>query len=177
MYYRVAIQVDSVPTWQWKSTVLSSLDTLFRFLRLYGALPQECLLVFSSSSREGLEEQFVQENQGQESNAVTAAHFLRERLIRPPLGERRRAEREAGTDLEKVPIIIRTQPPLDERNKGVNFPERRGMNSLERARQALESGAGGDHDLPYRFTLPLSTLPVLGWMKLLVRVHNGELHP
>jgi hypothetical protein len=176
MYYRVAIQVDSVPTWQWKSTVLSSLDTLFRFLRLYGALPQECLLVFSSSSQEGLEEQFVQENQGQESNAVTAAHFLRERLIRPPLGERRRAEREAGTDLEKVPIIIRTQPPLDERNKGVNFPERRGMNSLERARQALESGAGGDHDLPYLFTLPLSTLQLLGWMKLLVRVRDGELH-
>ncbi len=34
MYYRVAIQVDAVPTWQWKSTVLSSLDTLFQFLRL-----------------------------------------------------------------------------------------------------------------------------------------------
>jgi hypothetical protein len=24
MYYRVAIQVDAAPTWQWKSTVLSS---------------------------------------------------------------------------------------------------------------------------------------------------------
>src|SRR5215472_1215894 len=117
MYYRVAIQVDSVPTRQWKSTVLSSLDTLFRFLRLYGALPQECLLVFSSSSREGLEEQFLQESQGLESNAVTAAHFLRERLIRPPLGERRRAEREAGRDREKVPITIRTQQPLDERSR------------------------------------------------------------
>jgi hypothetical protein len=44
MYYRVAIrrqgdQRDRPPTWQWKSTVLTSLQTLFQFLRLYGALP------------------------------------------------------------------------------------------------------------------------------------------
>ncbi len=98
MYYRVAIQVDSFPTWQWKSTVLSELSTLFRFLRLYGALSQECLRVFSSSSREGLEEQLKQENQGLGSNAVTAAHFLRVRLIRPPEEVRGIAEREAGTN-------------------------------------------------------------------------------
>jgi hypothetical protein len=46
MYYRVAIQVDAGPTWQWKSTVISSLESLFRFLRLYSALPQHRLLVF-----------------------------------------------------------------------------------------------------------------------------------
>ncbi len=33
MYYRVAIQVDPLPTWQWRSIVLSSLQTLFQFLR------------------------------------------------------------------------------------------------------------------------------------------------
>ena len=104
MYYRVAIKVDSLPIWQWKSTVLSSLDTLFRFLRLYGALPQECLWVFSSPSREGLEEQLMQEKQGLGSHAVTAAQFLRERLIRPPEGVRRRAEREVGTNMEMVSI-------------------------------------------------------------------------
>ena len=32
MYYRVAIQADSGPTRQWKSTILSSLESLFRFL-------------------------------------------------------------------------------------------------------------------------------------------------
>jgi hypothetical protein len=31
MYYRVAIQVDE-RDWRWVSTVLSSLDTIFRFL-------------------------------------------------------------------------------------------------------------------------------------------------
>jgi hypothetical protein len=35
MYYRVAVPVDPLSTWQWKSTVLSSLDTLFQFLHLH----------------------------------------------------------------------------------------------------------------------------------------------
>jgi hypothetical protein len=47
MYYRVAIQVDQVPHWQWKSTALSSLDVVFQWLRLYHALPQDRLRVFS----------------------------------------------------------------------------------------------------------------------------------
>ena len=177
MYYRAAIKVDSLPIWQWKSTALSSLDTLFRFLRLYGALPQECLWVFSSPSREGLQEQLVQENEGLGSNAVTAAQFLRERLIRPPERMRRIAVREAGTNVEMIPVVISTQQPCNERSVGVNVPEGRGMSSLERAREDLESGAGGDHDHPYRFTLPLSTLQVLAWMKLQARVRNGELRP
>ena len=38
MYYRVAIQrqgdqLDRPPSWQWRSTLLSSLQTLFQFLR------------------------------------------------------------------------------------------------------------------------------------------------
>jgi hypothetical protein len=92
MYYRVAIQADAGPTWQWKSTVISSLESLFRFLRLYSTLPQHRLLVCSSSSREGLQEQLEQENQGLASKAVTAAHFLHERRIHPPAEVRRTAE-------------------------------------------------------------------------------------
>ena len=64
MYYRVAIQVEPSPLWQWKSTMLSSLDTLVQFLRLYQALPQDHVRVFSSSSQEVLKEQFMQENNG-----------------------------------------------------------------------------------------------------------------
>lgn len=43
MYYRVAIQADPLPTWQWRSTVLSSLQTLFQFLQVYRAFPQDRL--------------------------------------------------------------------------------------------------------------------------------------
>src|SRR5260221_11236425 len=81
MYYRVAIQVNQQPAWQWKSTVLSSLDTLFRFLRLYSALPQDRLRVFSSS-REGMDELLAHVNNGSESNSVTAPQFLQERKVR-----------------------------------------------------------------------------------------------
>ena len=76
MYYRVATQVDAAPTWQWKSTVLYDLSTLFQFLQLFRALPQDQLRVFSSSSREGLAEQLEQENKRLASHWVTAAQFL-----------------------------------------------------------------------------------------------------
>lgn len=32
MYYRVAIQVDASPTWQWKSATLTSLNILMHWL-------------------------------------------------------------------------------------------------------------------------------------------------
>jgi len=81
MYDRVAIQVDQSPYRQWKSTVLSSLNTLLQFLRLYRALPQDHVWVFSSSSQEGLKQQFVPENKGLGPNLVTAAQFLQERML------------------------------------------------------------------------------------------------
>src|SRR6266699_3249736 len=77
IYYRIAIhrerdQLDRPSTWQWKSTALSSLQSLFQVLRLYGALPQEHLRVFSSPSREGLEEQLRQGNRGLDSDGVSS---------------------------------------------------------------------------------------------------------
>ena len=64
MYYRVANQVGPSLTGQWKSTALSELSALFQFLRLYAAFPHDCLRVFSSTSREEMNEQLVRENQG-----------------------------------------------------------------------------------------------------------------
>jgi hypothetical protein len=64
MYYRVAwyqsaIQAHPPPSWQWKSTVLSSLAAVLQFLRLHQALPPDRLRVFSSCSCEDLDEQLV----------------------------------------------------------------------------------------------------------------------
>src|SRR5260370_29746552 len=84
MYYRVAIQVDASSIWQWRSTVLSSLDALFQLLRLYRAVPQDRLRVFSCSSREGMIEQLVRVNQGLLSTSVTAAQFMHDRMIGSP---------------------------------------------------------------------------------------------
>lgn len=176
MYYRVAIQLDAAPTWQWKSTVLSELSTLFQFLRLLRALPQDHLRVFSSSTREGLAEQLEQENQGLASNSVTAAQFLRERMIRLPVVQNI-SERKVGTTPELVAIAVTRQQALNESGKGVSTLERRGISAQDRRREELESGPGGDHDLPYRFSLPISLPQVLAWMSLLVKVQHGELHP
>src|SRR2546421_7434116 len=182
MYYRVAFQVEPALTWQWKSTVLSSLGTLFQFLRLYKALPQYHLRVFSSSSREGLEEQLVQDNNGLEANSVTAAQFLHERLI----GSREmirvaseRREQGTGTQVEQrmTSVAVSVLPSMNGSNEEAHTLDERGMSTLERRRMELEGGAGGDHDSPYIFTLPTLMPQTLSWMKLLVRVQEGALEP
>ena len=79
MYSRVAIQVDPSPTWQWKSTALSSLNLVLQWLQFYRAFPQERLRIFSSSSREALNEQLVRENQGLVSTLLPVTQFLQAR--------------------------------------------------------------------------------------------------
>jgi hypothetical protein len=177
MYYRVAIKADQVPHWQWKSTILSSLDALFQLLRLYRAVPQDRLRVFSSSSRQGLEERLEQENKGLASTSVTAAQFLRERRIHPPAEGQQTSERERGTSLERVPIAGISLQPVNEPGWGGSVLESRSMSALERRREEVESGPGADHDLPYRFSLPLSLPQVLAWTRLLAKVHCGALQP
>ncbi len=176
--------MDEVPIWQWKSTVLSSLDTLFQFLRLFRTLPHDQLRVFSSSSHEGLAEQLEQENRGLASHSVTAAQFLRERLLRSPadgvvprfiVGNS--LEREGGTSLEKGTVAMISQQAANERGGRGSALESRSMSALERRREELESGPGGDHDLPYRFSLPGSLPQVFAWRTLQERVQHGELHP
>jgi len=176
MYYRVAIQVDAAPTWQWQSTVLSSLQTVIQFLRIYRTR-QDHMRVFSSSSREGLAEQLEQENQGLSSPSVTAAHFLRERMLCPPTVGRSISKREGGTQLQRGAIAVIGQPAAKERGGEGSVLQSRAMNALQRRREELESGPGGDHDLPYSFSWPRSVPQVLAWMTLLARVQRGELHP
>ncbi len=176
MYYRVAIQRDSSVLWQWKSTVLSSLDTVVQFLRLYRALPPDRLRVFFSSERVSLAEQLEQENQGLPSTSLTAAQFLSERMILPSTA-RSRASREGATPRERGSVVVISQQAVNERDGEASALESRGMRILERRREELESGPGGDHDLPYSFSLPLSLPQVLAWMTLLARVQKGELHP
>jgi hypothetical protein len=180
MYYRVAIQrqedqLEQPPSWQWKSTLLSSLQTLFQFLRLYGALRLDHLRVFSSSSQTGLEEQLMQENKGFGSLSVTAAHFLQERLIHSPEVRRGTPEREGGAYQQMASIAVARQPSVNESSREVNGRVGRGMSSLERRRLELELGPGGDHDVLCSLVLPPSMPQVLAWMRLLARIQRGEL--
>ncbi len=167
MYYRVAIQVHSSPTWQWKSTALSSLNILLQWLQFYRALPQDRLHIFSSPSREALNEQLLRENQGLGSASVPATQFLQERRITP-----REVMREASADgtqgNERTTFMAAESRPSQCESS---------RSPLDKRREELERGAGGDHDLPYRFTLPTSMPQVLAWLKLQVRVQQGNLQP
>jgi hypothetical protein len=167
MYYRGAIQVDPSPTWQWKSTALSSLNLVLQWLQFYRAFPQERLRIFSSSSREALHEQLVRENQGLASTSVPATQFLQARGITPrgAVGEACAGGARAHEHTAFIPA--KTSPT----------PDGRGVSELDKRREELEYGAGGDHDLPYRFTLPTSLPQVLGWVKLLARVRQGDFQP
>jgi len=187
MYYRVAwyqsaIQVHPLPTWQWQSTVLSSLETVFQFLRLYSALPQDRLRVFSSSSCEDLDEQLMQENKGLGSHSVTAAQFLQELMIRSPEGTRGTPERDEGADRRWQPSLMgasaaRSQPSAKENGTEGNDLVATGASALESRRLELERGPGGDQDVPYRFALPACLPQALAWMRLLARVHREEVQP
>ena len=176
MYYRVAIQRNTPPSWWWKSSALGSLNSLFQWFRLFRALPQDHLRVFSSSSREGLAEQFEQESKGLASHSVTVAQFLSERLIRLPMVQGT-SEQEGETSPEMASLAMTSQPRVNERSGGGSAMESRGMSALERRRQELESGSGGDQDLPYRFSLTISLPQVLAWITLREKVQQGELHP
>ena len=164
MYYRVAIQVKASPTWQWKSTALNSQSSLWRWLQFYRVFPRERLRIFSSPSREELNEQLARENQGLRSLSVPAAQFLQERGMAPrevrgqaSAGGTQANERGAFAALSKLSLSASGASPLDKR------------------REDLERGAGGDYDTPYQFALPLSMPQVLAWLKLQVRVQQGDL--
>ena len=173
MYYRVAFKrVPSAP-WQWKSTALSELSALFQWLRVYAALPHDRLRVFSSSSHEEMQEQLARENQGLVSNSATAAQFLQERRICCP--------QVAGPGTRgyqrKVPVAVVTHPTEYGESRGAPAVEAGPLTHLERRRAELEQGAGGDHDIPYLFTLPTLTPRLLAWMRLQAKVQQGELEP
>jgi hypothetical protein len=175
IYYRVAWKTNQSPVWQWKSTKLTSLNALFLFLRMYSALPQDHLRVFSSSSLESLDEMLMRENNGWASTSVTAEQFLHERGIR--LRELTGEVSERGTEenQEMGSIAVTTKPLRNEQSTPEHSLDKRPLSSLERRRAEVECGAGGDHDVPYTFALPLSMPQTLAWIRLLVKVQRGEL--
>lgn len=208
MYYRIAIrreldQLDRPQNWKWKSTVLSSLQALFQFLRLYGALPQDQLRVFSSSSREGLEEQLAQENQGLNSHSITATQFLQERNKAVRERAQSALEQSLSTQATQQEATVATWAKdvwekyaamrtaqavqqgatvasssfLREYIATTGAPESNCLSLLDKKRLEIEPGPGGDHDVPYNFALPVSLPQVLAWMRLLASVHRGELQP
>ena len=96
IYYRVALKAQQGTEWKWRSTVLTSLQTLLMFLRTHSAIPREQTLVFCSLSADGRDELLKRENQGKVSSALPASHFLKGMKI--DTQEVRKLEMELKTD-------------------------------------------------------------------------------
>ena len=175
--YRVAIQINTDSSWQWKSTVLGSMETLFGWLRLYRMIPLEQLRVFSASSKEDLHEQLLRANQGLDSTSVPAATFLKARRMSiegltgvAPAWKLQVHQRHGA--LPVISAAIRNQRPIE----GLPVYEQN-MPGLERQRVAIEGGPGGDHDRPYRFAFPTSMPQVITWLRLMKLIQRGALQP
>jgi hypothetical protein len=136
MYYRVAIQADASPTWQWKSTKLSSLNILLQWLQYHRILSRDRLRIFSSYSQEELNEQLERENQGLLSNSVPAIQFLQERRIAPQGAGCEVSTSETRANERMASIAAVTRP-----SQGVSI-----TSPLDKRREKLERGAGGDHE-------------------------------
>ena len=155
--------------------MLSSLDALFRFLRLYRAFPPDRLRVFSSSSREEMDAQLVRENNGVASHSVTAAQFLRERLINTQEIAQGVPDHQTYDYPETATIGAKAKHPVNERSAGARSLNESSMSILDMRRIDAEYGAASDHDLPYSFALPQSWPQVLAWTRLLAKVQTGAL--
>lgn len=175
MYYRVAIQTNSLPAWKWKSSVLSSLNVLFHFLQLHRTIPANRLRIFTSPSHENMNEMLLRENEGFGDYSVTAEQFLRARHLHVWETEGpEHIQQEAHTTTEdKAPGSPQTA--LTASSMTINHLPAFIMNPLDRRRQEIEFGPGGDHDCPYTFTLPQSVPEMLAWIKLLEKVQGSSI--
>jgi hypothetical protein len=176
IYYRVALQADQSNPWRWKSTVLTSLDALFGFLKLCSMLPRDSIRVFYSSSVECMNVMLERENKGLASNSITAEQLITGRRSIHSL-EMVRLEKELGllTNREKIATSISTAQSLNDRN--VKSSHEKCDSSLDLRRSELEFGTSADHDIPYEFELPTLIPQALAWIDLLVKVHSGKLVP
>jgi hypothetical protein len=174
-YYRMAWQDRQTATLIWKTTALTSLQAVFQLLRSFRALPQDSIRVFMAASKEDLNEMLSRENARLVSGSVTAVQFLRDRLLHVP--GQHATENTTAEPAVRLAMVLAARSSQREQHTNTGFPDSAGPNSLERMRLERESGPGGDHDTPYRFTLPVSTPQLLAWVRLQTRVQAGELQP
>jgi hypothetical protein len=168
IYYRVASQMDTSSAWKWWSTILTSLEGLFRLLRLYAGLPPDRLRVFFASSKQGLDEMLRRESQGAISNSMTLEQLIAQKwCINPTQIKRMEAELGLQENKESASLTVLTEQPANGKWMPVPVPE------MAQVQQDQRTGA--DHDLPYLFTLPPFLPEALSWARLLTKVQAGEL--
>ena len=124
----------------------------------------------------------LRENNGLVSNSLTAEQFFTTQQIDQLA--MKRLEAESGT-MEQIALL--STPAYAERLS--NQHGSTALEAAEHSRYATHSGPleqrrlevelrpGGDHDVPYTFSLPTSVPQALAWAAMLARVQRGELEP
>jgi hypothetical protein len=167
MYYRIAIETTCRPTWSWVSTSLGSLNSVRDWLRFYYSLPRDRLCVFSASSRDDLSEPPLYKTPKLVLTPIPATRLM------PAAGGGPGDQGEAVTAATRQgPTSTLAWSPL---RQFAQSPEKSSTSPLDARRDELERGVGGDHDCPYRFSVPASTSELLAWARLLSRVLHDDL--
>ncbi len=174
LYYRIALRSNETANWQWKSTVVTSLEAVLGLIKMYSCVSKDRIRVFFSTSAEKLNEMLARENDGQTSNSMTATQFLKgQRISREDIV---RLESQPSIHEKKVavPAAVLAIRVVNENRANVNGA---GINVLDIRRLEVEPGIPGDHDTPYKFSLPTSMPQTLAWLRLMLKVQSGELEP
>lgn len=169
LYYRLALRNRHTDRWNWKSTALTSLDSVFHLIRIYSAIDQERLRIFSASSKTELEEQLNAENNGGTSSSVSAAQFLHKN---PELNSQARQQQDHSRKEPFAPrsIVVEARAAKQEISLTAYAAGAHTLSTLDQKRLEMEMGAGGDHDTPYVFSFPTFTPQLLAWIQLQNRV-------
>ena len=174
IYYRVALRTNETAEWHWKSTVVTSLEAVLGLIRLYSSIPKDRIRVFYSSSVEAMNDMLTRENEGLASNSVTAQQFLKGEMISREDMVRLEAESSPHENKVAVPTPVFAASAVNERRGNANGAS---ISVLDIRRLEVEPGMPGDHDTPYRFSLPVSMPQKLAWLRLMLKVQSGELEP
>ena len=180
IYYRIASQKRQSTEWEWKSTVLNSLESVFRLCRLYNAVPRDRLRVFMASSATYMDVLLVRENLGLPSNSLTVDELIHDhQSVTVP--DIRRFELELGWREE--PEIAEPAYALTSNQESAADASSEGEQEQKPAPDGPPTiehdyePEAGDHDIPYTFAFPEYTPHALAWIRLRSRVLAGELVP
>lgn len=173
IYYRLAVQDNDTSKWQWKSTILTSLVSVLHLLRMYSSMSPERIRVFSATCAEELPAMLNRENDGMVSGSLTAGEFLRERR----LSVQNVAASNSIEKLVRHSIAVAVESSARNNDPVSNNTGMGSISLLDQRRLSVESGPGGDHDIPYQFSLPTSTPQLLAWTRLMGKVQAGEIQP
>ena len=158
----------------------------FTCLEATGCFLKTDIRVSTASTKEELSEMLRRQNDSLVPGSVTAAQFLQARKIAgeepaQSASKERVSPRtvQQGTDSatwarvvwEKHQVAQAAQP---EHFATAGAPSSLAMSIQEQKRLEIELGPGGNHDLPYLFTLPISQNERLAWIRLQKQVQAGE---